>query len=174
MGSDWTLTARPVPASPASSAARAERRGRNQQADSHWGERTPGRRRSIGGTLQVGDGVTAGTTIASSGTVQVNGGGPLATNPDQRFDLRQCGVPQRRRRRPRSPKREPTLSGVISGTGAFNQNGLGTTILTNTQSLHGQHDRQRGHLEVSGRIASLNTTSTPGEPCAALGRSAGT
>ena len=52
-----------------------------------------------------------------------------------------------------------TLSGVISGAGAFQQNGTGTTILTAANTYTGATNVNAGTLSVTGGIGSTGTPS---------------
>jgi autotransporter-associated beta strand protein len=97
------------------------------------------------GTLQIGDGVTPGTSIASSGQVQVLGGaldinlsnGSVFTNAVNNATVVNAIAPGTN-----------TLSGVISGGGSFNQNGGGTTILTGASSYTGVTTVNAGKLQI--------------------------
>jgi fibronectin-binding autotransporter adhesin len=84
------------------------------------------------GTLQLGSGGTSGSilgNVVDSGTFAIN-----------RSDTYKFG-------------------GVISGTGAFDQNGTGTTILTATNSYTGATNVNSGALDVTGSIATSSLTS---------------
>ena len=111
-----------------------------------------------GGTLQIGDGVTAGATIAPSGTVQVNATGALATNLSSGSTFANA-VSLNSASASLNAIQSGTniLSGVISGAGAFNQNGAGTTILTNANLYTGSTNVNAGALEVDGSLAAGST-----------------
>jgi autotransporter-associated beta strand protein len=55
-----------------------------------------------------------------------------------------------------------TLSGVISGTGAFNQNGTGRTVLTNAETYTGATNVNAGSLEIDGSLS--KDSGQPGLP----------
>lgn len=76
------------------------------------------------GTLQIGSGGSTGTIGAGS----IVNNGTLAVNRDNSY----------------------TLSNTISGSGAFEQNGTGTTILTGTNSYTGTTDVNTGALYING------------------------
>ena len=113
------------------------------------------------GTLQVGDGATAGTQIGNNAaTVVVNTGGTLAINLPAGGTFGNAvtnnfgGVINAI-----TAANSQTVSGVISGAGVFNQNGAGTTILTNNaNSYTGATNVLLGHLQIgngtTGNLAS--------------------
>ena len=108
----------------------------------------------VGGTLQLGDGNTAGTSIATSGTVTIGGGALLAVNlkseevyPNATTDNGFVAA---------IASGTNTISGTISGTGAFIQAGTGLTILTGTNTYSGGTISTAGVLSVS-RDANLGT-----------------
>jgi autotransporter-associated beta strand protein len=80
-----------------------------------------------GGTLQLGNGGAGGSIV---GNVLDNG--IFAINRSDTY----------------------TFSGVISGTGAFQQNGAGNTILTATSTYSGATTVNAGRLSVNGSIVS--------------------
>jgi autotransporter-associated beta strand protein len=84
-----------------------------------------------GGTLQLGNGGTTGSIIGN-----VTDNAVFAINHSNAF----------------------TFGGVISGTGAFQQNGPGTTVLTATNSFTGTTTVNGGTLQVDGSIASSSLT----------------
>ncbi|HZO46681.1 MAG TPA: autotransporter domain-containing protein [Xanthobacteraceae bacterium] len=89
----------------------------------------------ISGTLQLGNG---GTTGAIAGNVTNDG--TFAINRSNTY----------------------SFGGVISGNGAFQQNGIGTTVLTATHTYAGATSVNAGVLQVDGSIAasSLTTVNT--------------
>jgi outer membrane autotransporter protein len=108
----------------------------------------------IGGILQLGDGKTAGTSIASSGTVTIAGGTALALNlksgetfPNATTDNGLVAA---------IASGTNKISGTISGTGALLQAGTGLTILTGTNTYSGGTISNAGILSVS-RDANLGT-----------------
>ena len=113
------------------------------------------------GTLQVGDGATAGTKIGNNlaaSTVVVGNGGTLAINlPAANTFANNVtnnfgGVINAI-----SAANSQTMSGAISGAGVFNQNGAGTTILTGANSYTGATNVLLGHLQIGdGTSGNLN------------------
>ena len=87
------------------------------------------------GTLQLGNGGTSGSILGN-----VVNNGTLAINRSDTF----------------------TLGNVISGTGALQQNGPGTTILTATNTYSGATSVNAGTLIVNGAIASSTVTVNAG------------
>jgi outer membrane autotransporter protein len=120
------------------------------------------------GTLQVGDGATgnltgtSGVAVANNATLATNlaDGATFAANvnlngANAAFNAVQSGT--------------NTITSVISGTGGFNQNGAGTTILSNANLYTGNTTVNAGTLEVGGSIASLNTIVNSGGTLRGLG-----
>lgn len=105
------------------------------------------------GTLQIGDGTTPGNLAGTSG-VTVSGAGSLATNL---ADGATFSVPVTLSATTASLKAiqsgTNTISGVIGGTGAFNQNGTGTTILSSAETYTGPTNVNAGTLEVDGSLS---------------------
>jgi len=97
---------------------------------------------AAGATLQLGNG-GAGGSIAGS----VLNNGTFAVNRSDTF----------------------TLGNVISGTGAFQQNGTGTTILTATNTYTGPTTVNAGTLVVNGSIANSAVTVNAGATLAGIG-----
>ncbi len=95
------------------------------------------------------DTYTGGTTV-SAGLLQLGNGG---TSGSILGNLVDSGVFAINR------SDTYTFGGVISGTGAFDQNGTGTTILTATNSDTGATNINSGALDVSGSIATSSLTS---------------
>jgi autotransporter-associated beta strand protein len=101
------------------------------------------------GTLQLGDGITAGTSIASSGPVTIDGGAVLA------LDLKSGetfgnAVTDGGLVTTIAPGTN-TLSGVISGAGAFAQNGIGLSILSGVNTYTGGTTVASGVLSVASK-----------------------
>ena len=99
------------------------------------------------GTLQLGDGITAGTSIASSGPVTIDGGAVLA------LDLKSGetfgnAVTDGGLVTTIAPGTN-ALSGVISGAGAFAQNGIGLSILSGANTYTGGTTVASGVLSVA-------------------------
>jgi YVTN family beta-propeller protein/autotransporter-associated beta strand protein len=94
------------------------------------------------GTLQLGNG---GTTGSIAGNVVNNG--TFAINRSDTF----------------------SFGGVISGAGAFQQNGTGTTILTAANSYSGATTVNAGTLTVNGSIANSAVTVNAGAMLAGIG-----
>jgi outer membrane autotransporter protein len=95
-----------------------------------------------GATLQLGNG-GAGGSIAGN----VVNNGTLAVNRSDTF----------------------TLANVISGTGAFQQNGTGTTVLTATNTYSGATTVNAGTLVVNGSIANSAVTVNAAATLAGIG-----
>ncbi|GEM_PF-893406 len=107
------------------------------------------------GTLQVGDGATAGSSIASSSGVTVQGatGNPtlainLANGEAFTSNVVDNGLVTT------IASGTNIVSGVISGTGALVQSGAGVTILTGANTYTGATEVTNGTLQVNGSIAS--------------------
>ena len=94
------------------------------------------------GTLQLGNGGTSGSIL---GTVVNNG--TFAVNRSDTF----------------------TFGNVISGTGAFQQNGTGATVLTAANTYGGPTSVNAGALVVNGSIASSAVTVNSGALLAGTG-----
>jgi autotransporter-associated beta strand protein len=95
-----------------------------------------------GATLQLGNGGASGSIAGS-----VLNNGTFAINRSDAF----------------------TLGNVISGTGAFQQNGTGTTILTATNTYTGATTVNAGTLLVNGSIANSAVTVNAGATLAGIG-----
>jgi autotransporter-associated beta strand protein len=94
------------------------------------------------GTLQLGDGGTSGSIL---GNVLDNAS--FAVNRSDTF----------------------TFGSVISGTGAFQQNGTGTTVLTAVNTYSGPTFVNAGTLVVNGSIANSSVTVNSGATLADIG-----
>jgi outer membrane autotransporter protein len=94
------------------------------------------------GTLQLGDGGTSGSILGN-----VFNNASFAVNRSDTF----------------------TFGGVISGTGAFQQNGIGTTVLTAVNTYTGPTFVNAGTLVVNGSIASSAVTVNAGGTLAGTG-----
>ena len=117
------------------------------------------------GTLQIGDGATPGAGIdVSAGPVTVAAGATLALNLDSTdvnglplsTNVSLGGTTAAVKAIPTSGT-TTTVSGVISGTGTFSQNGLGTTVLSGTNTYTGATNVNTGTLEVDGSLAAGST-----------------
>ena len=112
------------------------------------------------GTLQIGDGVTAGASIAPSGTVQVNAAGTLAINLASGSTFANAvSLNATTANLYAIQSGTNTLSGVISGAGTLNQTGKGATILTITETYTGATTVTSGTLSLgpAGSIAAGST-----------------
>lgn len=115
------------------------------------------------GTLQMGDDFSG--FLASTSGVIVSGTGTFATdlptgltfNPDISLGATTSSVKA-------IQSGTTTLNGIISGKGAFNQNGNGTTILGNVETYTGPTTVNAGTLELDGSLsaASVVTVGTAG------------
>lgn len=107
------------------------------------------------GTLQIGDGTvgnlagTSGVTVSGSGDLAIDlaDGDTFAPN----INLSAAGAQIKA-----IQSGTNTLSGVISGSGVFNQNGLGTTILVSQETYTGATKVNAGILEVDGSLAAAS------------------
>jgi len=108
------------------------------------------------GTLQIGDGSTGnlnGTTVTVSGTgsLAIDLGAGSSTF-GQKIVLSATGAALKA-----IASSTNTISGVISGTGLFDQNGTGTTKLINIETYTGVTNVTAGTLEVDGGLATGST-----------------
>ena len=99
-----------------------------------------------GGTLQLGDGIVAGTSIASSGAVTVNNGATLALNLVSGETFAKAVTDNGLVTTIASGTN--TLSGVMSGAGAFTQNGTGLSILAGANTYSGATTVLQGTLQI--------------------------
>jgi autotransporter-associated beta strand protein len=111
------------------------------------------------GTLQVGNGTsgslaTSGVTATGSGVLAID----LANNASftQNVNLSAAGTALKAIP---SVGNTNTLSGIISGSGVFNQNGPGTTILSNVNTYTGATNVNAGILQVDGSLAASSKVS---------------
>lgn len=101
------------------------------------------------GTLQIGDDFTSGTSIATSGKVKVNGNGTLAIDlADTDTFVNAVSLNSTDTSVNTIASGTNTLSGVISGSGALNQTGSGTTILTAKETYNGTTTVSNGILQI--------------------------
>ena len=98
----------------------------------------------------TGNNTYTGGTFISNGALQLGNGG---TSGSITGDVTNNGVLVINR------SDTVSLAGVISGSGAFEQNGTGTTILTGTNTYTGATIVDAGTLEVDGAITSSSTVS---------------
>ena len=103
------------------------------------------------GALQLGDGVTPGTSIASSNSVLVTNNSVLAINLGDGETFANNVTDNSLVTTVADGKN--ILSGVISGTGALEQDGTGTTVLTGSNTFTGPTVVVLGTLAVNGSIA---------------------
>jgi autotransporter-associated beta strand protein len=111
------------------------------------------------GTLQVGDGTTMGTTLGST-TVTVSGSGGLALDLADSGNFNNAVVLSSATSSFKSiTGNTQMIGGVISGTGTFNQNGTGITVLDSgvTETYTGATNVNAGILEVDGTLAAGST-----------------
>jgi outer membrane autotransporter protein len=121
-----------------------------------------------GGLTKIGAGTLvlaandtyAGTTTISAGTLQLGNGG---TSGSIAGNVVNNGI--------LAINRSDTFSfgGVMSGTGAFQQNGTGTTILTAASTYNGATAVNAGTLIVNGSIANSAVTVNAGAMLAGTG-----
>ncbi|HEY3898205.1 MAG TPA: autotransporter-associated beta strand repeat-containing protein [Chthoniobacter sp.] len=116
------------------------------------------------GTLQVGNGTagnltgTSGVTVSSSGTLAIDLANQATFSPGVTLNSATLNAIQ---------SGTNTISGVISGSGAFNQNGTGTTILTGASTFTGTTTVNSGTLLVNGSLVVGNTVTV--NPTGTLG-----
>ncbi len=100
------------------------------------------------GTLQVGDGAVVRASISASSPVLVSSGSTLAINLTEgktfANNVANSGLVTT------ISSQMNTLSGVISGSGRFHQNGTGITILSGQNTFTGLTRVDRGTLYVDG------------------------
>jgi outer membrane autotransporter protein len=107
-----------------------------------------------GTTVLTGDSTFSGGTTIAAGTLQLGNGGTSGAITGDVVDNGTLAV-----------DRSDTISldGVISGSGAFNQIGPGTTFLTNTNTYSGPTTITNGILDVNGSIANSAVTLAGGQ-----------
>ena len=127
------------------------------------------------GTLQLGDGTTAGATLGS-GILKVAGTGVLALNlKDGETFSQNVTVSTATATVKAMQAGTTTVSGLISGLGGFTQSGPGTTILSTTaQTYTGATTVTAGHLQVDSSLAATGTVNVSGTGILAGIGSAGT
>jgi autotransporter-associated beta strand protein len=107
------------------------------------------------GTLQVGDGVTMGTTLGST-KVTVSGTATLVLDLADSGNFNNAVVLSTATSAFKSISgNTQMIGGVISGTGAFDQNGTGIAVLDSgvTETYTGPTNVNSGILEVDGTLA---------------------
>ncbi|MDD5349199.1 MAG: autotransporter domain-containing protein [Chthoniobacteraceae bacterium] len=106
------------------------------------------------GTLQIGNGTTG--TIAGTSGITVGSAAALVFNLPNNTNVTQSigndGLISS------IASTNSTLSGIISGTGSFVQNGLGTITLTNVNTYTGSTTIASGALQLSGSASIFNTS----------------
>jgi autotransporter-associated beta strand protein len=108
------------------------------------------------GTLQIGDGTsgnltgTSGVTVAGSSILAINLGSNDTFSPNINLSASSTSVRA-------IAVGNNKLSGVISGSGSFLQNGTGTTTLSNTNTYTGATNVSAGTLKVDGSLAAAST-----------------
>jgi fibronectin-binding autotransporter adhesin len=107
-----------------------------------------------GTTVLLGDNTYAGGTTINAGTLQLGNGGTTGSITGNVTDNGVLAF-----------NRSNVLSfgGVISGTGAVQKNGTGTTVLLRKNTYTGATTVNAGSLIVDGSIASVQTLVNPGE-----------
>ncbi|TXL69295.1 hypothetical protein FHP25_39540, partial [Vineibacter terrae] len=106
-----------------------------------------------GTTVLTGAGTYGGGTTISAGTLQLGNGGITGSIAG---DVLNNGTLAFNR------SDTVTFAGIISGTGAVQQNGSGTTVLTGTSTYAGPTSVNAGRLIVNGAIASTVTVNGGG------------
>ena len=102
-----------------------------------------------GAVILAGDNLYSGGTTISAGTLQLGNGGTTGSIVGNVLDNSVFAI---------NRSNAFTFGGVISGTGAFQQNGTGTTDLTAINSFTGATTVNGGALQVDGSIASSSLT----------------
>ena len=102
-----------------------------------------------GTTILTGNNTYTGGTTIDAGTLQLGNGGTTGSIVGNVFDNGTFAI-----NRPDTF----TFGNVISGIGAFQQNGTGTTILTGDNTYTGATTVNAGALIVNGSIASSSLT----------------
>jgi len=123
---------------------------------------------STGALTKIGNGILVltgantytGTTTISAGTLQLGNGGTTGSIAGNVINNGIFAI-----------NRSDTFSfgGVISGTGGFQQNGTGTTILTAANNYSGATTVNAGTLTVNGSIASSAVTVNSGATLSGTG-----
>ena len=114
------------------------------------------------GTLQLGDGTTAGVTLGT-GSVTVSGTGALALNlADGETFSKNVTVSAATATVKAIQSGTMTFSGIISGPGGLTQSGPGTTILTTAQTYTGATTVTAGTLQVDSSLATTGTVNVSG------------
>ena len=115
-----------------------------------------------GGTLQLGDGATAGATLGT-GSVTVSGTGALALDlADGETFSKTVTVSAATATVKAIQAGTATITSVISGLGGLTQSGSGTTILTTAETYTGTTTVTAGHLQVDAALATTGTVNVSG------------
>lgn len=109
----------------------------------------------LAGTLQIGNGTTG--DLANTSAITVSGTGVLATNfADGTTFAKNVSLSATGASIKAIQAGTNTFSGVISGSGAFNQNGSGTTILPTAETYTGPTNVNAGTLQLDGSTATAS------------------
>ncbi|MEO6752572.1 MAG: autotransporter-associated beta strand repeat-containing protein [Chthoniobacteraceae bacterium] len=100
------------------------------------------------GTLQIGNGVTLGSSIATSANTTVGAGAALAINLATGETFANAVTDNGAVNGVNTGVSVQTLSGNITGAGVLNQNGTGTTILTGANGYAGVTTINAGTLQI--------------------------
>ena len=114
------------------------------------------------GTLQVGDGVTTGTTLGT-GAVSVTGSGALAVDlPNMSTFATSVNLGASGATLKMIQAGTNTISGAITGTGGLSQSGPGTTIIPGAQTYTGATGVTGGTHQIDGALAAASTVNVSG------------
>lgn len=114
----------------------------------------------VAGTLQIGNGVAG--SLNSSSAVSVAAGAFLAVNQATGSSFANTVANNGTINGAEGSGITNTFSGIISGTGAFNQTGAGVSILSNANTYTGATTVSAGELDVNGSTAANSAVSVNG------------
>ena len=112
-----------------------------------------------GGILQLGDGIVAGSSIAPSGPVTINNAAALALNLKSGETFGNAVTDNGLVATIASGTN--TVSGLMSGMGAFTQNGTGLTILSGANTYSGATTVLQGMLQIGNGLTGSIAAASP-------------